>query len=167
MSYVQNVLQPGETLIHRAVLSWVGYLPGLLLLLLAAVLWVVGGEIFGWPLWVDIVAGLVALAALWLLARAWFERWTTEIAITDRRIIHKTGFIRRSTIEMSVEKVESVDVNQSLLGRLFDYGDVIVRGTGAGLAPLKEIDAPLTFRSKLIGASHRLDPASSKQDRAS
>lgn len=158
MSYVRKVLQPNETLIYQAELSWVGYLPGLLVFLAAAFLWVIGGEIFGWPLWVDIVAGAVALVALWLLAMAWLERWTTEVAITDRRIIHKTGFIRRNTIEMSVEKVESVDVNQSLFGRLLDYGDIIVRGTGAGLAPLKEIDAPLTFRSKLIGTSHRLHP---------
>lgn len=162
MGYVANVLQPNERLIHEAELSWVGYLPGLLVLVLAGLVFAIGGEVFGWPLWVDIVAGLIALVALWLLARAWFERWTTEVAITDRRVIHKTGFIRRSTIEMSVEKVESVDVRQSLLGRLLDYGDVIVRGTGAGLAPLREIHAPLTFRSKLIGASHRhdRDPAS-------
>ena len=158
MGYVRNVLQPNETLIHEAELSWVGYLTGVLVLVGALVLWVAGGEIFGRPLWVDIVAAAVALLALWLLGRAWFERWTTEVAITDRRIIHKTGFIRRNTIEMSVEKVESVDVNQSLLGRLLDYGDVLVRGTGAGLAPLKDIDAPLLFRSKLIGASHRLNP---------
>lgn len=158
MSYVRKVLQPNETLIYEAELSWVGYLPGLAVFLAAALLWVIGGELFGWPLWVDIVAGAVALVALWLLAIAWLERWTTEVAITDRRIIHKTGFIRRNTIEMSVEKVESVDVNQSLFGRLLDYGDIIVRGTGAGLAPLKEIDAPLTFRSKLIGTSHRLHP---------
>ena len=158
MGYVRNVLQPNETLIHEAELSWVGYLTGVLVLVGALVLWVAGGEIFGGPLWVDIVAAAVALLALWLLGRAWFERWTTEVAITDRRIIHKTGFIRRNTIEMSVEKVESVDVNQSLLGRLLDYGDVLVRGTGAGLAPLKDIDAPLLFRSKLIGASHRHSP---------
>ena len=159
MSYVRRVLQPNETLLHEAKLSWVGYLPGILLLLFAAILWVAGGEIFGWPLWVDIVAGIVAVIALWLVAAAWFERWTTEIAITDRRVIHKTGFIRRNTIEMSVEKVESVDVRQSLLGRVLDYGDVIVRGTGVGLAPLKEIAAPLAFRSRLIGASHRQHPA--------
>ena len=158
MSYVRKVLQPNETLVYDAALSWVGYLPGILLMLFALILWVAGGEIFGWPLWVDIVAGLIALAALWLLAAAWFERWTTEIAITDRRVIHKTGFIRRNTIEMSVEKVESVDVRQSLIGRLLDYGDIIVRGTGAGLAPLRKIAAPLAFRSKLIGASHRLHP---------
>lgn len=164
MGYVQKVLQPGETLVYEAELSWVGYLPGLLVLLLALVAFVVGGEMFGWPLWVDIVSGLIALIALYLLAAAWFTRWTTEIAITDRRIIHKTGFIRRQTIEMSVEKVESVDVNQSLLGRVLDYGDVIVRGTGAGLAPLREIDAPLTFRSKIIGTSHHLGSIINKTD---
>ncbi len=156
MAYVRKVLQPGERLVHEAALSWIGYLPGLLVLFVAAVAFVVGGELFGWPLWVDIASGVILLVALWLLAVAWFKRWTTEVAITDRRIIHKTGFIRRKTIEMSVEKVESVDVNQSLLGRLFDYGDVIVRGTGSGLAPLTEIDAPLAFRSKLIGTSHHL-----------
>ena len=161
MSYVRKVLQPGETLLHEATLSWVGYLPGLIVLLFAAVAWVAAGLLFGWPIWADIVAGLVALVGLWLLAMAWFKRWTTEIAITDRRVIHKTGFIRRSTIEMSVEKVESVDVNQSLAGRLLDYGDITVRGTGAGLAPLREIAAPLAFRSKLIGASH-LPPAAAR-----
>jgi uncharacterized membrane protein YdbT with pleckstrin-like domain len=159
MGYVRKVLQPGETLVYEATLSWIGYLPGLLVLVTALIMFVVGGELFGWPLWVDIVAGLVALFGLWLLGAAWFERWTTEVAITDRRIIHKTGFIRRNTIEMSVEKVESVDVKQSLLGRIFDYGDVIVRGTGAGLAPLTKIDSPLTFRSKLIGTSHHLGSA--------
>ena len=164
MAYVRKVLQPGETLVYEAALSWVGYLPGLLVLILAAVAFVVGGELSGWPLWVDIVAGIILLVALWLLAAAWFTRWTTEVAITDRRIIHKTGFIRRKTIEMSVEKVESVDVNQSLLGRLFDYGDVIVRGTGAGLAPLNEIDQPLKFRSKIIGTSHHLGTVINKKD---
>ncbi len=165
MGYVAKVLQPNERLIYEAELSWVGYLPGLVVLIVAGLVLAIGGELLGWPLWVDIVAGVIALAALWLLARAWFERWTTEVAVTDRRVIHKTGFIRRSTIEMSVEKVESVDVHQSLLGRLLDYGDVIVRGTGAGLAPLQQIHAPLTFRSKLIGASHHADsPSKPAQD---
>ncbi len=82
-----------------------------------------------------------------MVVSEWFVRWTTEVAITDKRIIFKRGFIRRDTIEMSLDKVESVDVQQSLLGRLFDYGDIIVRGTGSGFAPLKTIDSPLEFRS--------------------
>ena len=51
---------------------------------------------------------------------AWFHRWTTETDVTDLRIIHKTGFIKRQTFEMSLDKVESVDVNQSILGRIFE-----------------------------------------------
>jgi uncharacterized membrane protein YdbT with pleckstrin-like domain len=159
MAYVQKVLQPGETLVYETNISWVSYLPGALLVVLAALVFIVGGELFDWPLWNAVLAAAILVVGLWFIFAAWFTRWTTEIAITDRRIIHKTGFIRRDTIEMSVEKVESVDVNQSLLGRIFDYGDIIVRGTGAGLAPLRKIDAPLTFRSKLTGTSHRLQAA--------
>ena len=65
---------------------------------------------------------------------------------------------------MSVEKVESVDVNQSLLGRMLDYGDILVRGTGAGLAPLRHIHSPLVFRSKLTGTSHHLKTSLPHQD---
>jgi uncharacterized membrane protein YdbT with pleckstrin-like domain len=164
MSYVAKVLQPGETLVYETHVSWVSYLPGLLVFVLAALVFIAGGEMSGWSLWTAIVAGVILAVALWLLFLAWFHRWTTEIAVTDRRVIHKTGFIRRDTIEMSVEKVESVDVNQSLPGRILDYGDIVVRGTGAGLAPFKKIDAPLTFRSKLIETSHRPGKPAPKPD---
>ena len=86
-----------------------------------------------------------------MVGRAWFDWWTTEIAVTDRRVITKTGFIRRKTTEMNMEKVESVDVDQSVLGRILDYGDVIVRGTGSGLAPMRNIDAPLELRNHITG----------------
>ena len=65
-----------------------------------------------------------------LFVSAWFRRWTTEIDVTDRRIVYKRGFINRHTVEMNMDKVESVDVDQSFWGRLLDYGDIIVRGTG-------------------------------------
>ena len=80
-------------------------------------------------------------------AWAWFARWTTEIAVTDRRVIYKRGFIQRHTVEMNVDKVESVDVDQSILGRIFNYGDITVRGTGATLEPFRSIEAPLDFRN--------------------
>ena len=61
---------------------------------------------------------------------AWFIRWITEIAVTDRRVIYKRGFITRHTVEMNMDKVASVDVDQSILGRMLDYGTVHVIGTG-------------------------------------
>jgi uncharacterized membrane protein YdbT with pleckstrin-like domain len=150
-SYVQKVLQPGESVLHQAKLSWVMYLPGLFVLIGAGVVFGLSRAIFGAVWWADIVSLIIAAIGLYLVAAEWFERWTTEIAITDRRVIFKRGFIRRDTIEMSLEKVESVDVNQSLLGRLFDYGNVTIRGTGTGFAPLRSIDQPLEFRSHVTG----------------
>ncbi len=70
-----------------------------------------------------------------MFAYAWFTRWITEFAITDRRVISKRGFIMRNTAEMNMDKVESVKVEQSVLGRLLDYGTVTVVGTGQGLEP--------------------------------
>jgi uncharacterized membrane protein YdbT with pleckstrin-like domain len=151
MSYVQKVLQQGERVVYETKLSWAMYIPGLLLLLAAIVFIVFTHVIFTTTLWADIISIVLIVIALFLMAQEWFERWTTEIAITDRRVIFKRGFIRRDTIEMSLEKVESVDVNQSLLGRLFDYGNVTIRGTGTGFAPLRSIDSPLEFRSHVTG----------------
>jgi membrane protein YdbS with pleckstrin-like domain len=147
MSYVDSVLQPGEEVRYRANVHWVIYLPGLLLWALAAVLY------FLFPNWPGLqfasqIAALICFAAgALLMMRAWFRRWTTEIAITNKRIIYKRGFIRRFSAEMHMDKVESVDVNQTVLGRILDYGDVIVRGTGSGLEPFPSIDAPLQFRN--------------------
>jgi uncharacterized membrane protein YdbT with pleckstrin-like domain len=90
---------------------------------------------------------LVLAAGLLSLLRAWFRRWTTEIAVTDRRVIYKRGFIRRYTVEMHMDKVESIDVDQSVLGRLLDYGDVIVRGTGASFEPLPMVQSPIKLRN--------------------
>jgi len=102
-------------------------------------------------------AGPVAILAVLICALvgsgmafgAWFRRWTTEIDVTDRRIVFKRGFIRRHTVEMNMDKVESVDVDQSILGRMLNYGDITIRGTGVGIEPLHNIDAPLEVRKQV------------------
>jgi uncharacterized membrane protein YdbT with pleckstrin-like domain len=80
---------------------------------------------------------------------AWFHRWTTETDVTNLRVVHKTGFIKRRTFEMSLDKVESVDVNQTILGRLMNYGDVTVRGVGEGAETIRTIASPLDFRNHI------------------
>ena len=67
--------------------------------------------------------------------------------MTDRRVVYKRGFIKRHTIEMNMDKVESVDVDQSIFGRLLNYGDITVHGTGEGWETLRGIGAPLDFRN--------------------
>ena len=95
------------------------------------------------------LAAIAALAALYWTAMAWFHRWTTETDVTNFRVVHKTGFIKRRTFEMSLDKVESVDVNQSILGRIMNYGDVTIRGVGEGFETIKTIASPLAFRNAI------------------
>lgn len=161
MSYVQEVLQPGETIRHRTKLHWILYAPGLAFLVIALAVWIIALKMQGdwWPFFANIFAWLLLAGAALTLFMEWFKQWTTEIAVTDRRIIFKNGFISRNTIEMHLDKVESVDVDQSILGRILDYGNVTVRGVGIGLEPLRIIAQPLAFRNHVTGTP--ITPASS------
>jgi uncharacterized membrane protein YdbT with pleckstrin-like domain len=164
MSYVRSVLQPGEHVRYATNLHWTIYLPGLLLLILAAVVYWVGHQRLtigaGW-IW-DVLAALVLAGAAVALFSAWFRRWTTEIAVTDRRVIYKRGFVRRRTIEMHLDKVESVDVDQSILGRIFNYGDIIIRGVGVGIEPFSNVDSPIEFRNHVTAEPLPAPSASAK-----
>jgi uncharacterized membrane protein YdbT with pleckstrin-like domain len=149
MSYVTSVLQPGETVRYTTTIHWIIYLPGLALLVLCALAyWMAYQPVTGsaYQIWLWIAGFLLACAAVALFV-AWFRRLTTEMAVTDRRIIFKRGFIRRRTIEMHLDKVESVDVDQTILGRIFNYGDILIRGVGVGIEPLKNIGSPISFRN--------------------
>ena len=90
---------------------------------------------------------MIFAIGLVLVIRAWWHRFTTEVAVTDRRIIYKTGFINRHSVEMHMDKVESVDVDQSILGRILNYGDITIRGTGETMERLHTIDRPIDFRN--------------------
>jgi uncharacterized membrane protein YdbT with pleckstrin-like domain len=139
MSYVSDSLGPGETIVHEATIHWVVYF---------------------WPLVATVVGiaaavflpfyGLILLAAavLWL-AVAWFMSRTTELAVTSRKVVAKWGFIARSTIEQRLEKVDSVAVDQTFLGRVLDFGNVTIHGTGINATPIKMIADPLAFRRKV------------------
>jgi uncharacterized membrane protein YdbT with pleckstrin-like domain len=156
MSYVQRVLQPGEVVRHSGSLHWHIYFPGLLFVL-AAIVTIAWGELGanGSIVW-RTLAALFAIVALFLLIPEWFTWWTTEIAVTNHRIIYKAGLIRRDTVEILMDKVESVDVDQSIMGRLLDYGTVTVRGTGAGFEPLQRIAHPIELRNHIMGVAREI-----------
>jgi uncharacterized membrane protein YdbT with pleckstrin-like domain len=150
MKYLQRVLQPGETVIHESRLHPLIFLPALFLLAIAVALFAASMQFTG-----DVKIGLEAAAAIFAVfaiaswARAAIRRATTELAVTDRRVIYKAGLLARHTLEMNRSKVESVDVDQSILGRIFGFGTIIVRGTGGSLEPIRMISDPLTFRSHI------------------
>jgi uncharacterized membrane protein YdbT with pleckstrin-like domain len=108
------------------------------------------GNISLWSLAPLIVIGFLLLAAwgigLIFLLFAFIQYKTTELAITNKRVIAKFGFISRKTIELNINKVESIQVNQGILGRIFDYGSLIISGAGNPQAPISGISNPMNFR---------------------
>ncbi|WP_373707936.1 PH domain-containing protein [Kaistella sp.] len=76
------------------------------------------------------------------------DRWTDEFAITNKRVIVKTGLIRRRTVELNLTKIESVNVNQSVLGRILGFGSIQIVGTGGTRELFTNIRKPLRFRKK-------------------
>lgn len=147
--YIDDILQPGEKLLYSTNLHWVFYLPGLVGWVVSIALLVAARMVTPDSLVLVCLAlsAVAALVAFYLSFRAWFRRWTTETDVTSLRVVHKEGFIKRRTFEMSLDKVESVDVNQSILGRILNYGDVTIRGVGEGVETIKTIASPLAFRN--------------------
>jgi hypothetical protein len=147
--YIDDILQPGEKLLYSTNAHWIFYFPAIVAWIVAAVLLILSRATSteGITLLCLSASAVVALAALYWTLKAWFHRWTTETDVTNLRVVHKEGFIKRRTFEMSLDKVESVDVNQSILGRLLNYGDVTILGVGEGRETISMIASPLAFRS--------------------
>jgi uncharacterized membrane protein YdbT with pleckstrin-like domain len=148
MSYVTRVLQPGETVLYATKLHWWIYIPAAVWLALCVVVAIgslfVGAEV---KLAMMIGVGILLLIAIPLWLRAFIARATTELAVTSRRVIHKTGLIRRNTFEMNVSQVESVGVDQSIIGRIFGFGELAIFGAGGHPQRIPTISNPLSFRS--------------------
>jgi uncharacterized membrane protein YdbT with pleckstrin-like domain len=149
--YIDDILQPGEKVLYSTNAHWMFYLPAIAAWTVAIVFLVLSRMVTGDTLMLLCLAlaAVAGLAALYWTATAWFHRWTTETDATDMRVVHKTGFIKRRTFEMSLDKVESVDVNQSILGRIMNYGDVTIQGVGEGTQTIYTISRPLAFRTAI------------------
>ncbi|MBV8391606.1 MAG: PH domain-containing protein [Alphaproteobacteria bacterium] len=150
MSYVRSVLQPGEQIKAVGRLHWIIYHRAILLSLVGIVLLFSAGHLnekLQQPCrWVALA--VFALAALAFL-HARFQQWMSELAITNHRVIYKRGFLWRHTVEMNMDKVETVDVGQSILDRLLGYGTIRVRGTGQGIETLSRIAHPIELRNAI------------------
>ena len=154
MSYVQRVLQPGEQVRRISSIHWIVYWPGVAVALLAVVAYWFSETRYLTGIW-RYTAYALALVAIFLLIQQWLQWWVTEIAVTDRRVIYKKGLVRRQTNEMNMDKVESVQINQSILGRMLDYGDVTILGTGEGFETLRTISSPIELRNSITGTTHK------------
>jgi uncharacterized membrane protein YdbT with pleckstrin-like domain len=127
MKFIKSTLPDNETIEMEISFHWTHTLVAWLYLL-----------VLGW-----LVIGIFLFISMYL------EKWTTERALTNRRLILKRGFIRRKTEEISFNRVEEVNLSQSILQRILGSGDIKVTGTGAGEIMLKNIDDPLDVQKKV------------------
>ena len=130
-SYVDGALMGGEQVLFEGHIS------------LWSMFWLLLGGAILLPLF---GAGLV----LWGIAYVRYK--STELAITNKRLIAKFGFISRSTVEMNLAKVETLEVHQGVAGRIFNYGSLVVSGGGSAQAPILGISDPLAFRKIFMQA---------------
>ena len=133
MSYIDESLVEGEKLIHRARVSWWSQF---------------------WLLFLGILT-LVVVVGLVFLIWAWIRVRSTELAITNRRIIAKFGFVKRHTVEINLDKVEALKVEQGVWGRILNFGTIFISGAGTSVAPIPDIADPLVFRRKFMEATNR------------
>lgn len=133
-SYVDGNLMSGETVLYRSSVS------------LWSLIWLI---LLGVLLLPAVGIGLIFL--IW----AYISYKTTEFAVTDKRIIAKTGLVSRNTVEMFLDKVESLNVTQTVLGRILNYGTVTIRGTGSTSEPIENISGPLDLRKHFMEAADR------------
>ncbi|MDA9824810.1 PH domain-containing protein [Alphaproteobacteria bacterium] len=127
MKFIKSTLPDNETIEMEISFHWTHTLVAWLYLLF-----------LGW-----LIIGVFLFISMYL------EKWTTERALTNRRLILKRGFIRRKTEEISFNRVEEVNLSQSILQRILGSGDIKVTGTGAGEIALKNIDDPLDVQKKI------------------
>ncbi len=140
MSYIEENLMAGERTVYRAKLHWAVFAwPALLLLI--AVLSFAGGGLEAGVLFVLIalVVGTYALVAY----------NSSEFGVTNRRVLAKVGLLSRRSFEILLAKVEGIGVNQSMLGRMLDYGTIVVSGTGGTKEHFNRIAAPFEFRKQV------------------
>lgn len=85
---------------------------------------------------------------IYRLIKKIFYKISTELVVTNKRIVYKTGFIKRKTVELSAKQIEGLSLKQSILGRVFNFGDISMYGTGGVVTPINDVDTPLVFRKK-------------------
>jgi len=154
MGYVDKNLISGETVAYRARLHWILFVKPLLIAIV--VVGVVAGIFYAADLFNSlsgqtaalIWVGVLVIAAIPLLSTLMTWR-SAEFAVTNKRVILKTGFVQSKTAEMFLNKIESVGVDQSISGRILGFGTIVIRGTGGSLEPFHRVSHPLRFRNEI------------------
>lgn len=158
MGYVERHLLPGERVVYRTRLHWVIFTkPAALALVgiaIAALLWYVAPE----PPWLWMLGGAVAVVGLLGCLIRFVELMTSEFAVTTTRLVLKTGLVSRHTTEILLTKVEAIAIDQGLLARVLNFGDLTVTGTGGAREVFPGVRDPIGLRNHVQQASLAAQP---------
>ena len=154
MGYVERHLLPNERVIYKTKLHWVLFAKPALVTLLGLAITVALGALtqVEWLWYLSLL--VIAAGLVWGAIQA-VELVTSEFAVTTTRLIFKVGLIGRYTMELLLGKVESIGVQQTLVGRLLNYGDLVVTGTGGAREVFRRVHDPIGFRNHVQQASVR------------
>jgi uncharacterized membrane protein YdbT with pleckstrin-like domain len=142
MSYIDANLLAGERVVFRTRLHWLLFMTPVLFtaIVLLPIAWLLANGTWSHYAWIP-----VALASLLLLV-TFIKRQSSDFAVTNKRVMMKVGVFNTRSIELVLNKIEAIAVNQSLMGRIFGYGDIVVTGSGGTKEAFSHIQAPLAFR---------------------
>lgn len=139
MRYIDTHLLADEEVVHRTKLHWRIFAKAALVIVLGLGLLAIEPT----------VGTVVAVIGVFMLLPPWVAYVTSEFGVTTKRVIVKVGFVRRRTLELLLRQVEAISVDQSVAGRIFNYGSITLSGTGGVREVFDNIAAPLEFRRKI------------------
>jgi uncharacterized membrane protein YdbT with pleckstrin-like domain len=157
VGYVERHLLPNERVLYKTRLHWVGFLKPALVFVAGGVLAAALRRVLD-PPWLWYLGLAVAAVGVGAGFVRFVEVMTSEFAVTTTRLIFKVGLIARYTTELLLSKVESIGVTQSLPGRLLNYGDLTVTGTGGAREVFRRVGDPIGFRNYVQHASVQSGP---------
>ena len=142
MSYIDSNLLAGEHVVFRTRLHWLLFMGPVLffLIVLVPVAWFLSVGSWSSYAWVPLGFGILILVATFI------KRQSSDFAVTSKRVMMKVGVFSTRSIELLLSKVEAIAVEQTLLGRMFGYGDIVITGSGGTKEAFSKIQSPLEFR---------------------
>ena len=143
MGYIESNLLPGEAVVQRARLHWIVFIKAIFVVVVGI------GVLFLQP----IVGGVVVAVGALMALPPWIARASSEFGVTSKRVIIKVGVLQRRTLELLIRQVEAISVDQSITGRLLNFGTITLTGTGGVREQFHNIAHPLEFRRSIQALS--------------
>ena len=149
MSYIDSNLLAGEHVVYRTRLHWFLFVAPLLfaILVMLPLAWFLYQSTWSGYAWAPLVLGVLALLP------AFIRRQSSDFAVTNKRVMMKVGVLSTRSVELLLNKIEAIAVNQTFMGRIFGYGDIVVTGSGGTKEAFSHIQAPLEFRRAVQSVS--------------